>query len=153
MNSNQRHSSKMMIDSEQAVFDIVAAEVSKLTNDELVASLQHNTLDTPKMGAMVPGSGCRFCLPQHDDLGRETESGFECDLKACVIHSLVSHTLGILQDADLMFNRANIATARSRLTSVLQTIFSEQKSKEIAARLIKILDTTERAFVNDGWAD
>jgi hypothetical protein len=70
-----------------------------------------------------------------------------------MIHSLVSHTLGILQDADRMVDMANVATARNRLTSVLQTIFSEQKSKEIAARLMKTLETTGQAPVNNGWAD
>jgi hypothetical protein len=70
-----------------------------------------------------------------------------------MIHSLVSHTLGILQDADRMVDMANVATARNRLTGVLQTIFSEQKSKEIAARLMKTLETTGQAPVNNGWAD
>ena len=142
-----------MIDLEHAVFDIIAAEMDRLTADELIAALQRNTLDAPKMGVMVPGSGCRFCAPQYDDRRRETESQFECDLKACMIHSLVSHTLGILQDADRMVDMANVATARNRLTSVLQTIFSEQKSKEIAARLMKTLGTTGQAPVNNGWAD
>jgi hypothetical protein len=105
------------------------------------------------MGVMVPGSGCRFCVPQYDDLHRETESEFECDLKACLTHSLVYHTLGILQDADLMVDTANVATVRTRLTGVLQTIFSEQKSKEIAARLVKTLETTDEAPVSNGWAD
>jgi hypothetical protein len=36
---------------------------------------------------------------------------------------------------------------------VLQTIFSEQKSKEITARLMKTLETTGQAPVNNGWAD
>ena len=136
-----------------AVFDIISAEMNTLTADDLIAALQRNALDGPKMGVMVPGSGCRFCLPQHDDLRRETESEFECDLKACMIHSLVYHTLGIIQDAELMVNMANVATARNRLTGVLQTIFSEQKSKEIAARLMKILETTDHGPINDGWAD
>jgi hypothetical protein len=142
-----------MTDLEQAVFDIIDAEMNRLTADELIAALQRNALDGPKMGVMVPGSGCRFCLPQHDDLRRETESEFECDLKACMIHSLVYHTLGIIQDAELMVNMANVATARNRLTGVLQTIFSEQKSKEIAARLMKTLETTDHGLINDGWAD
>ena len=142
-----------MIDLEHAVFDIITSEMNGLTTDELIAALQRNALDAPKMGVMVPGSGCRFCLPQYDDLRGETESEFECDLKACTIHSLVYHTLGILQDADLMVNMANVATTRNRLTSVLQTIFSEQKSKEIAARLMKTLETTNYAPINDGWAD
>jgi len=142
-----------MTDLEQAVFDIIDAEMNRLTADELIAALQRNALDGPKMGVMVPGSGCKFYLPQHDDLRRETESEFECDLKACMIHSLVYHTLGILQDADLMVNMANAATARNRLTGVLQTIFSEQKSKEIAARLMKTLETTDHGPVNDDWAD
>jgi hypothetical protein len=142
-----------MTDLEQSVFDIIDAEMNRLTADELIAALQRNALDGPKMGVMVPGSGCKFYLPQHDDLRRETESEFECDLKACMIHSLVYHTLGILQDADLMVNMANVATARNRLTSVLQTIFSEQKSKEIAARLMKTLETTDHGPINDGWAD
>ena len=129
-----------MIDLEQAVFDIIAAEMNRLTADELIAALQHNALDAAKMGVMVPGSGCRFCVPQYDDLHRETESEFECDLKACIIHSLVYHTLGILQDADRMADTANVATVRNRLTGVLQTIFSEQKSNEIAARLVKTLE-------------
>jgi hypothetical protein len=142
-----------MTDLEQAVFGIIDAEMNRLTADELIAALQRNALDGPKMGVMVPGSGCKFYLPQHDDLRRETESEFECDLKACMIHSLVYHTLGILQDADLMVNMANAATARNRLTGVLQTIFSEQKSKEIAARLMKTLETTDHGPVNDDWAD
>ena len=142
-----------MIDLEHAVFDIIAPEMDRLTADELIAALQRNTLDAPKMGVMVPGSGCRFCAPQYDDRGRKTESQFECDLKACMIHSLVYHTLGILQDADRMVDIANVATARNRLTSVLQTIFSEQKSKEIAARLMKTSETTGQAPVNNGWAD
>jgi len=142
-----------MTDLEQAVFDIIDAEMNRLTADELIAALQRNALDGPKMGVMVPGSGCKFYLPQHNDLRRETESEFECDLKACMIHSLVYHTLGILQDADLMVNMANAATARNRLTDVLQTIFSEQKSKEIAARLMKTLETTDHGPVNDDWAD
>jgi hypothetical protein len=142
-----------MTDLEQAVFDIIDAEMNRLTADELIAALQRNALDGPKMGVMVPGSGCRFCLPQQDDLRRETESEFECDLKACMIHSLVYHTLGIIQDAELMVNMANVATARNRLTSVLQTIFSEQKSKETAARLMKTLETTDHSPINDGWAD
>jgi hypothetical protein len=70
-----------------------------------------------------------------------------------MIHSLVSHTLGILQDADLMVDMANLATARSRLTAVLQTIFSKQKSTEITARLMKTLETSDHAPVNDDWAD
>lgn len=142
-----------MIDLEHAVFDIIDAEMNRLTADELIAALQHNALDGPKMGVMVPGSGCKFYLPQHDDLRRETEAEFECDLKACMIHSLVSHTLGILQDADLMVDMTNVATARNRLTGVLQTIFSEQKSTEIAARLMKTLETTDHAPINDDWAD
>ena len=142
-----------MTDLEQAVFGIIDAEMNRLTADELIAALQRNALDGPKMGVMVPGSGCKFYLPQHNDLRRETESEFECDLKACMIHSLVYHTLGILQDADLMVNMANAATARNRLTGVLQTIFSEQKSKEIAARLMKTLETTDHGPVNDDWAD
>jgi hypothetical protein len=142
-----------MTDLEQAVFDIIGAEMNRLTADQLITSLQRNTLDGPKMGVMVPGSGCKFYLPHHDDLRRETESEFECDLKACMIHSLVYHTLGILQDADLMVNMANVATARNRLTGVLQTIFSEQKSKEIAARLMKTLETTDHGPINNGWAD
>jgi len=52
-----------------------------------------------------------------------------------------------------MVDMANVATARNRLTSVLQTIFSEQKSKEIAARLMKTLETMGQAPVNNGWAD
>jgi len=116
-----------MIDLEHAVFDIITAEIDRLTADELIAALQHNALDGPKMGVMVPGSGCKFYLPHHDGLRRGTESEFGCDLKACMIHSLVSHTLGILQDADLMVDMANLATARNRLTDVLQTIFSKQK--------------------------
>ena len=142
-----------MTDLEHAVFDIIADEMNRLTSDELIAALQRNVLDGPKMGVMVPGSGCRFCLPQHDDLRRETESEFECDLKACMIHSLVYHTLGIIQDAELMVNMANVATARNRLTGVLQTIFGEQKSTEIVARLMKTLEAADHAFVNDGWAD
>ena len=142
-----------MTDLEHAVFNIIDAEMNRLTADELIASLQRNALDGPKMGVMVPGSGCRFCLPQHDDLRRETESEFECDLKACMIHSLVYHTLGIIQDADLMVNMVNVATARNRLTGVLQTIFSEQKSKEVAARLMKTLETTDHGPINDDWAD
>jgi hypothetical protein len=137
-----------MIDLEQAVYDIIAAEMNELKRDEVIAALQRNALDGPKMGVMVPGSGCRFCLPQYDDLRHETESEFECDLKACVIRSLVYHTLGILQDANLTVNTANV-----RLTGVLLAIFSEQKSKEIAARLMKTLDTTDQARVNNGWAD
>ena len=70
-----------------------------------------------------------------------------------MIHALVYHTLGILQDADRMVDMANVATARNRLTSVLQTIFSEQKSKEITTRLMKTLETTGQAPVNNGWAD
>jgi len=142
-----------MTDLEQAAFDIIAAEVNRLKADELISALQRNALDAPKMGVMVPGSGCRFCVPQYDDLHRETESEFECDLKACLTHSLVYHTLGILQDADLMVDTANVATVRTRLTGVLQTIFSEQKSKEIAARLVKTLETTDQAPVSNGWAD
>jgi len=142
-----------MIDLEHAVFDIITAEMDRLTADELIAALQRNALDGPKMGVMVPGSGCKFYLPHHDDLRREAESEFGCDLKACMIHSLVSHTLGILQDADLMVDMANLATARSRLTAVLQTIFSKQKSTEITARLMKTLETTDHAPVNDDWAD
>jgi len=142
-----------MIDLEHAVSGIIDAEMNRLTPDELIAALQRNALDGPKMGVMVPGSGCKFYLPQHDDLRRETESEFECDLKACMVHSLVYHTLGILQDADLMVNMANVATARNRLTGVLQTIFSEQKSKEIAARLMKTLETTDHGPVSDDWAD
>ena len=142
-----------MIDLEHAVFDIITAEMDRLTADELIAALQRNALDGPKMGVMVPGSGCKFYLPHHDGLRRETESEFECDLKACMIHSLVSHTLGILQDADLMVDMENLATARNRLTSVLQTIFSEQKSTEITARLMKTLETSDHAPVNDDWAD
>jgi hypothetical protein len=68
-------------------------------------------------------------------------------------HSLVYHTLGILQDAELMVDMANVATARNRLAGVLKTIFSERKSTEIAARLMKTLETTDRAPVNDSWAD
>jgi hypothetical protein len=142
-----------MIDLEHAVFDIITAEMDGLTADELIAALQRNALDGPKMGVMVPGSGCKFYLPYHDGLRRETESEFECDLKACMIHSLVSHTLGILQDADLMVDMANLATARNRLSGVLQTIFSEQKSTEITARLMKTLETSDHAPVNDDWAD
>ena len=142
-----------MIDLEHAVFDIITAEMDRLTADELIAALQRNALDGPKMGVMVPGSGCKFYLPHHDDLRRETESEFECDLKACMIHSLVSHTLGILQDADLMVDMANLATARNRLIGVLQTIFSEQKSAEIAARLLKTLEAIDHSSVNEGWAD
>jgi hypothetical protein len=52
-----------------------------------------------------------------------------------------------------MVNMANLATARNRLTGVLKTIFSEQKSKEIAARLLKTLETTDQTPVNNGWAD
>ena len=142
-----------MTDLEHAVFGIIAAEMNRLTPEELIAALQRNALDGPKMGVTVPGSGCKFYLPQHDDLRRETESEFECDLKACMIHSLVSHTLGILQEADLRVDMANVATARNRLTSVLQTIFSEQKSTEIAARLMKALETTDYTPINNGWAD
>ncbi|MGZ4849697.1 MAG: hypothetical protein ACXV2D_09470, partial [Halobacteriota archaeon] len=134
-----------MIDLGQAVFDIIAAEMNELKRDELIATLQRNALEAPKMGVMVPGSGCRFCLPQHDDLRHQTESEFECDLKACMIHSLVSHTLGILQDADLMIDMTNVTTARNRLIGVLQMIFSEQKSEEIAARLMKTLEATDQA--------
>jgi hypothetical protein len=142
-----------MIDLEQAAFDIIAAEMNRLTADELITALQRNALDAPKMGVMVPGIGCRFCVPQYDDLHLETESEFECDLKACIIHSLVYHTLGILQDADRMADTANVATVRNRLTGVLQTIFSEQKSNEIAARLVKTLEITDQAPVSNGWAD
>ena len=142
-----------MVDLEHAVFDIIAVELNKLTPNELITALQRNALDGPKMGVMVPGSGCRFCLPEHDDLGRETKSEFECDVKACMIHSLVYHTLGILQDADLMVNMANYATARNRLSAVLQTILSGQKSKEIAARLLKTLETTDQPAINNGWED
>ena len=142
-----------MIDLEQAVFDIITVETNRLKADELIAALQRNALDAPKMGVMVPGSGCRFCVPQYDDLHRETESEFECDLKACLTHSLVYHTLGILQDADRMAEPVNAATVRNRLTGVLQTIFGEQKSKEIAVRLVKTLQTTGQAPINNGWAD
>jgi len=142
-----------MTELEEAVFDIIAAEMNKLTADELIAQLQRNALDAPKMGVMVPGSGCRFCLPQYDDLRGETKSEFECDLKMCTIHSLVYHTLGILQDADLMVNMTNLATARNRITGVLQTIFSEQKSKEIASRLMKALEITDHPCTNNGWTD
>ena len=60
------------------------------------------------------------------------------------------HTLGIHQDADLMVDMANVATVHNRLTSVLQTIFSEQKSKEIAARLVKTLEATNKSPANNG---
>ncbi len=142
-----------MIDLEHSVFDIIEAEINKLTPNELIAALQRNALDGPKMGVMVPGSGCRFCAPQHDHGRSETAPQFECDLKACMIHSLVSHSLGILQDADLMVDMANLATARNRLIGVLQTIFSEQKSAEIAARLLKTLEAIDHPSVNEGWAD
>jgi hypothetical protein len=142
-----------MTDLEQAVYDTIDAELSRLTDDQLIAALQRNALDGQKMGVIVPGSGCRFCLPQRDGRRSETEPQFECDLRACMIHSLVSHTLGILQDADLMVDRTNLATARNRLTYVLLTIFSEQKSTEIAARLLKTLETTDHPSLNDGWAD
>jgi|GEM_PF-425284 len=144
---------RTMSDLEQAVYGIIAAEMNELKRDELILALHRSDLGAPKMGVMVPGSGCRFCLPEHDDLGRETKSEFECDVKACMIHSLVYHTLGILQDADLMVNMANYATARNRLSAVLQTIFSGQKSKEIAARLLKTLETTDQPAVNNGCAD
>jgi hypothetical protein len=52
-----------------------------------------------------------------------------------------------------MVDMANLATARNRLTGVLQTIFSEQKSTEITARLMKTLETSDHAPVNDDWAD
>jgi len=142
-----------MIDLEHIVYDVLADEVNEVKHDELIAALRRGALDSPNIGTTVPGSGCKFCLPQYDDLGCETESKFECDLKACIIHSLVYHALGILQDADLMVDTGNVATARSRLTTVLQTIFSEQKSKEIAVRLLKTLETMDYAPVNNGWAD
>jgi hypothetical protein len=122
----------------QAVFDIIAAEMTQLSRDDLIASMQRNALSAPEIGAMIPATGCRFCLPQPD----ESESEFTCDLKACVSHSLTYHVLGILQDAALMLNMANVATAHARLATVLQTIFGEQKSEEIAARLMKTLEGT-----------
>ena len=129
-----------MTDLTQAAFDIIAAEIARLSKDELIALLQRNALSAPEMGVMVPASGCRFCLPQ--TVGDDVESEFKCDVKACVIHSLAYHVLGILQDAELMLNMANIATAQARLTTVLQTTFSKQKSGEIAARLIQTLEST-----------
>jgi hypothetical protein len=125
-----------MTDLTQAVFDIIAAEMTRLSRSDLIASLQRNALSAPEMGAMVPTTGCRFCLPQPD----ETESEFKCDLESCVIHSLTYHVLGILQDATLMLNMTNIATAHARLAAILQTIFSEQKSGEIATRLMATLE-------------
>ena len=142
-----------MLDLEQVVYDILADEVNEFKHDELIAAIRRSDLDAPNIGVTVPGSGCRFCLPQYNNLGREMESEFECDLKACIIHSLVYHALGILQDADLTVDMANVATARNRLTSLLQTIFSEQKSKEIAARLLETLETMGYAPVDNGWAD
>ncbi|HYA33713.1 MAG TPA: hypothetical protein VEG65_06950 [Candidatus Bathyarchaeia archaeon] len=129
-----------MTDLAQTVVDVVGAEISAFSTNELMAAVQRNALSAPEIGVMVPGSGCRFCLPASEDRDRVSE--FNCDLKACVIHSLAANVLGILQDAELMFNMANIATARSRLASVLQTIFSKQKSEEIAARLLKTLEAT-----------
>jgi hypothetical protein len=129
-----------MTDLTQAVFDIIAVEMTRLSRDDLIALLQRNALSAPEMGAMVPASGCRFCLPQ--SVGDEVESEFRCDVKACVTHSLAYHVLGILQDATLMLNMTNIATAHARLATVLQTTFSEQKSGEIAARLLKALEAT-----------
>ena len=76
---------RRMIDLEQAVYDILADEVSKFKHDELIAALRRSDLDASNLGVTVPGSGCKFCLPQYDDLRRETESEFECDLKACVM--------------------------------------------------------------------
>jgi hypothetical protein len=125
-----------MTDLTQAVFDIIAAEITKLSKDALIASVQRNALSAPEMEAMVPASGCRFCLPQPE----EAESEFKCDLKACVIDSLAYHVLGILQDATPMLNMANVATAHARLATIPQTIFSEQKSREIATRLMTTLE-------------
>lgn len=127
-----------MADLTQAVFDIIAAELTRLSRDDLIASVQRNALSAPEMGTMVLATGCRFCLPQPD----EAESEFKCDLNACVIHSLTYHALGILQDATVMLNMANVATAHARLATILQTIFGEQKSQEIAARLMKTLEGT-----------
>jgi hypothetical protein len=127
-----------MTDLTQAVFDIVASEMTRLSRDDLIASLQRNARSAPEMGVMAPATGCRFCLPQPD----EAESEFKCDLKACVSHSLTYHVLGILQDATLMLNMANIATAHARLATVLQTIFGEQKSEEIATHLMQTLEGT-----------
>jgi hypothetical protein len=129
-----------MTDLTQAVFDIIAAEMTRISKDDLIVLLQRNALSAPEIGAMIPASGCRFCLPQA--VGDEAESEFKCDLKACVTHSLASHVLGILQDAELMLNMTNIATARTRLATELQMVFSEKKSGEIAARLLKTLEAT-----------
>jgi hypothetical protein len=129
-----------MTDLTQAVFDTIAAEMTRLSKDDLIALLQRNALRAPEIGAMIPASGCRFCLPQ--SVGDEVESEFRCDLKACVTHSLASHVLGILQDAQVMLSMANVATAHTRLATVLQTIFSEQESGEIAASLMKTLEAT-----------
>jgi hypothetical protein len=132
-----------MTNLERAVFDVITAEIDKIEPDELIFAIRRNALEAPKPGVMVPGSGCRFCLPQHDDdVNRETEAEFKCDVNACLIHSLVSHTLGILQDAELMVDITNVATARDRLTGVLQTIFGKQKAKQIAARLMTTLEAT-----------
>jgi hypothetical protein len=137
-----------MIDLERTVFDVIAVEIDKLDHNELIAAIRQNALQAPKLGVIIPGSGCRFCLPRYDDLHREMESEFECDLRACMMHSLVYHTLGILQDANLTVNVAHV-----RLMGVLQTIFSEQKAKEIATCLMETLKATDKSPVNNGWAD
>lgn len=131
-----------MTDLERTVFDLITAEVNELPLEDIITKVKLNEIEAQRTGAVMTGVGCKFCLTQYDALQGEGRRTFECDLKECLIYALVYPILGVLQSVELGVDTANATVALTKLASTLQTVFSERKSRELAQRLMILLETS-----------
>ncbi len=131
-----------MTDLKRTVFDLITAEVNELPLEDIIAKVRLNESEAQRTGAVMTGMGCRFCLTQYDELQDEGRSMFECDIKECLISALVYPILGVLQSVELGVDISNATVTLTKLTSTLQTVFSERKSRELAQLLMVQLEAS-----------
>jgi hypothetical protein len=136
-----------MTDLKRTVFDLITAEVNELPLEDIIAKVRLNESEAQRTGAVMTGMGCRFCLTQYDELQGEGRSMFECDLKECLISALVYPILGVLQSVELGVDISNATVTLTKLTSTLQTVFSEHKSRELAQLLMVQLEASREGPV------
>jgi hypothetical protein len=138
-----------MIDLKRAVFDLITAEVNELTLEDIIAKVRLNEIEARRTGAVMTGVGCKFCLAHYDELHGEGERmfEFECDLKECLIDALVYPILGTLQSVALGADIASVTVTRAKLACILQTVFDEQKSRELAQQLMMHLEASHKGSV------
>jgi hypothetical protein len=133
-----------MTDLKRTVLNLITAEVNELPLEDIIAKVRLNESEAQRTGAVMTGMGCKFCLTHYDELqdegGRLSE--FECDLKECLISALVYPILGVLQSVELGVDISNATVTLTKLTSTLQTVFSEHKSRELAQLLMVQLEAS-----------